>query len=272
MESIKDYSHYVDLMRNGFFDKLFFVDKVFDDWEYFVDFGCADGFLTKMVAEIFPKKTVIGLDDNEKFVEVALHKGPSPDNARFNVYDVDKGIAGVVPVPSKSILNLSSVIHEIYAYKTTAEIDRFWKMVFKSGFKKIVIRDMVYDDSRTEIISSQQLARIIKNTAMFDCVKKSIISRFEEIWGPLETPRALSHYLCKYMYADSPNWDRELMENYTGCSVSELMSRIPLSSGYHEIYKEVYTIPYLKRQWHRDLGIPYGTPVPKTHIKLILEK
>lgn len=45
---------------------------------------------------------------------------------------------------SKSLLVLSSVIHEIYSY---ADASTFWKDIAKCGFRAVAIRDMSYDET-----------------------------------------------------------------------------------------------------------------------------
>lgn len=45
---------------------------------------------------------------------------------------------------NKSLLVLSSVIHEIYSY---ADVNAFWREIAKCGFRAIAIRDMSYDET-----------------------------------------------------------------------------------------------------------------------------
>lgn len=64
----------------------------------------------------------------------------------------------------------------------------------------------------------------------------------------------------------TPNWDREVKENYMPLFREDLLSMIP--PKYRVIYHEHYVLPYLRRTVRNDFGIELKDP---THLKIILE-
>lgn len=260
---ISDYSRYVSLMRNGFYDKLFFIDKLPGDWKSLLDWGCADGFLTKVLGEVFPDKRIVGYDMDPKMIQQAQMTGPALENVTF---------MNTARPESFDVLNLSSVIHEVHAYRSDIEINGFWKMVFQSGFKYIVIRDMLYDDDFHPWTFS-----VLDTMAIRDWCKENRflgeLKRFEEAFGEVvpENPKAVTHFLLKYLYMSSPNWPREVEENYLSMSIQSLTARIP-KSLYKVIYRESSSLPYLQNRWEKDFGIDAMSSGIKTHTRLILQK
>lgn len=254
MEAIKDYNRYTTLMRNGFYDKLFFVDKLFGEWSSFLDYGCADGFLTKLIAEIFPDKNVYGYEASEIYRD-NYSIGSLPDNVHFSER-----------VRQTDVILLSSVLHEILHYGKIDEIAKFWYFVFNSGYKYIIIRDMICMENANSWLSVTD-ALVSKVTKW--CSSNGFygeLLRFEEVYGDIAQPKAMLQFLLKYMYISSPNWNRELQEDYLHLNYSSLMKKIP--PFYTVDYSEVYTLPYLQHKWAEDFG---AVPSFKTHIKMILK-
>lgn len=258
MKEIRNYKKYIELLKNGSLDKLFFCDKIFGEWKTLVDYGCADGSITKLIAEVFPDKMITGYDNDESMINIALNTGSKPMNANF---------VNLRPTTG-DVLNLSSVLHEVYAYLKPEEIQEFWDYVYKSGFKYIIIRDMLYNRNQDFqlIFSNIQLRDTVKNW----CEKNHCLGefmRFEEVYGPTDQPVNMVHFLLKYSYMTSPNWERELFENYMGLSLNELISDIP--DTYRIIYKDTYGLPFLEYKWRQDFNFNIHI---RTHGKIILEK
>ena len=44
--------------------------------------------------------------------------------------------------PAHTIINLSSIIHEIYSYCSPIDVETFWNRICNTGFAYITIRDM----------------------------------------------------------------------------------------------------------------------------------
>lgn len=263
METIKDYNRYTTLMKNGFYDKLFFIDKLFGDWKSLLDYGCADGFLTKLIAEIFPDKRIFGYDSDRHMVGNAIYTGSYPENVKFQT--------NLPSTEQPDVLLLSSVIHEVYSYGDKKSIGEFWDYVTKSGFKKIVVRDMLIDPSQNHAISQPGLRSIYVRNVREWCEKNYCLGelhRFEELHGIIDSPRSLLHFMLKYLYITSPNWERELAEDYLACDVSDVVTKIS-REGYRLIYKDTSSLAFLQHKWHDDFGV---TDMMNTHSKLIFEK
>jgi SAM-dependent methyltransferase len=260
MEQINDYHSYTQLMRNGFYDKLFFIDKLFGPWRTLVDYGCADGFLTKLIAVIFPEKQIIGFDNDPDMLLRAQFGGGISSNVRFT-HDIDE-------IHNGDILFLSSVLHEIYSYKSAEDITTFWSHVFAENRKYIIIRDMSFNGSA--IAPNNRISSSMLNPLRTWCEDNHVrgeLIRFEEHFGSIENPKSFMHFLLKYQYTTSPNWLREVHENYFGFDVNHFIKSIP--EGWQIDHYEKYSLPYLKSKWRMELGID---PSLTTHFKLILTK
>lgn len=257
METVKDYVHYTNLMRNGFYDKLFWIDKLFDKWESLLDYGCADGFQTKLIGKIFRDKHIVGYDDSKRMVDMAMFSGEKLENVSFtnNFEPAD-------------VVFLSSVIHEIYNYMTPVEIEGFWKQVFEGAGKYIIIRDMIYDaDSLFDL--SVRRKQVLSSLEKYcdDKQHTGELQRFISVYGPMNAPHNLMHFLLKYSYIDSPNWKREIYENYIKLSLQEFKKLVPKS--WEIIYLDNNCLPFFKHKWKEDLGLNLDI---KTHSKIILKR
>lgn len=274
MQAISNYSTYTALMKNGFYDKLFFADKLVYDWDSFLDYGCADGFLTRMIGEAFPEKEIYGYDADPAMIVKAqllsdygtpgfpgIHK-----NVHFshNIKRLCESISKEKKLakdnkPFIDVLFLSSVLHELYSYKTTDEIEEFWKFVFESGFKYIVIRDMMPDMKIAGKVPSRDVERTpvkLKQNVIDWCQRTGIrkhLSEFEEAFGSIESYSTCLHFMMKYKYTGTENWPREVVENYFSLSTEEFKKVIP--NNYRIEHQEHYTLPFNKMQWETDFGV-----------------
>lgn len=249
---ISDLDIYLTRMQRSILDKMFFIDKVFEPFEYILDFGCANGELIKAMTPMFPDYKYIGYDISSEMIEAAKL---NVSTAEF--YDNWDDIQ--IPFDN-SLINISSTIHEVYSYGSKADIKEFWSRVFGSGFQYIAIRDMMFSQSQDRPADAEQLGIIRAHTEY-----SKWLESFEAVWGEVRDQRELVHYLLKYKYTQ--NWSREVKENYFPISAEELMSIIPES--YRIVFKESFTLPYIAWQIRKDLGFVLHE---NTHIKLILEK
>lgn len=257
---IVDQANYNALMAKSLMDKLFFVDKIEPDVVF--DFGCADGLLLEHIALWLPESRFVGYDNNESMIVTA--KNRIPDNDRFlffsNWEDVQKQIDVAHRNGEKAAIILSSIIHEVYHYQEPHEVDLFWKRIF-DAFDYIVIRDMMPSrtiDRPSDISDVARVYHKFGNTPQ--------LQDFQNAWGSIENNRNLTHFLLKYKYL-SPNWDREVKENYMPLFREDLLSMIP--PQYRVIYHEHYVLPYIRRTVRTDFDIELKDP---THLKLILER
>jgi len=250
-------SSYIKGMSAGIEDKLFFFNKI--KFDCIVDFGCADGSLLKEISKRDNNIKLIGYDLNENMLELAK------ENKLENSYFTSKwdNVLSQIDKFDNVLLNLSSVIHEVYSYSHPVIVKKFWKdQVFCDKFKYISIRDM---------IPSTKIDNIDKKTFKSDVDKIREISdgfyleSFERRWGPIDDNyRTFLHYLLKYRFKD--NWEREVQENYLPLSLETLKKRIP--ENYSILYEDYFILPFLKDKVLLDFNINL---VHSTHTKIILE-
>lgn len=161
-----------------------------------------------------------------------------------------------------SVLNLSSVVHEVYSYRTDTEIKSFWNFVFNSKFKFICIRDMcISEEIVGRTISSNEFIHLKGKNNQHDGQR---IKEFEEKWGDIQYQNNFVHFMLKYRYVT--NWNREVRENYLPLSCENFLSIVP--ANYKIMYHKHFTLPFLKQKIQEDWRINFNY---KTHIKMILE-
>ena len=249
-ECIRNIEHYNEGMRKSLFDKLFFVDKINSD--LIVDYGCADGSLLAFIKSIFPSISCRGYDTAYDMIKLASEKFP------HILFSSDWNLI-IENIKQSSSLVLSSVIHEVYSYGTSSDIEIFWKNVFNSGFKYIIIRDLIPSKSINKPSDLNDVVNIYRSA------NKKMIYEFESLWGSIESNKNLLHFLMKYRYDE--NWNRELKENYYPIYREELFHHIP--PEYSISFHEHYILPFTKNKVKEDFGI---TIKDNTHLKLILER
>lgn len=253
---IEDIDLYISRMSMGLDDKMFFVTKV--DFDGIVDFGCADGLILSEIHKINPNIKLVGYDtDTVMDIEAESKLGGDA----IVTDDWNKAVDSLSGCESP-LLNLSSVIHEVYSYSDDSEIDKFWNVeVFGGDFKWIVIRDMIISDNINNITNYQNDVVKVKSK-----VKPMQITTFENEWGKMEDSyKSFLHFLLKYKYIE--NWNREVKENYLSLSLEDLKKKIP--SGYKIVYEDNFVLPFLNEQVKRDFGIGFRY---NTHLKMIIEK
>lgn len=264
--AIKNYEAYNQRMDLSMIDKLFFLDKIQPD--FVVDFGCAAGTLLKNLHHFCPNLRKIGFDNDINMVADHSCK-ESPITTNWEEI-VQKMKVGTKAYGEKSVtytdveapaLILSSVIHEVFHYGSKVDIDAFWDKVFNSGFKYIVIRDMVPSRGIDRASCPNDVKKIYHKF-----LGTKALTDFERIWGSIENNRNLVHFLLKYRYLE-PNWEREVRENYIPIAREDLLAKIPME--YDVVFHEHYVLPYLLQTVKDDTGIELKDP---THLKLILRR
>jgi hypothetical protein len=249
MLEIQNYDIYTTRMQKSMYDKMFFVDKIFDEGiDTFIDFGCADAELMCHLRVFMPKVRFIGYDIDENMLAKAREKAPWAEfYSNWDDIEVD---------PKKTVVNLSSVLHEIYHYGSHQDIELFWERLRKPGFAYITIRDMFagkpmcYDTEWRKKILAGGYGEQLRD--------------FENYWGPIHTSNDLIHFLLKYRYKE--NWEREVRENYIPITPESLMRRL---HEYTAIYSQFSSLPYIVNQVQKDFNINIAD-IP-THFKAILK-
>lgn len=254
---IADIQSYIDGMGLSMKDKLNFVfDNV--NFDVIVDFGCADGSYLANMSRLNPKAKLIGYDLDPTM----LSKAKSILGKDAILTDNWDEVRTAVQSYKSPLLNLSSVIHEVYSYSNSNTIKFFWeKQVFGGDFKFISIRDMIPSSvvSKSEMNEFKDEVKKVRRLS-----DPKYLKSFEDKWGTInDNYRTFMHYLLKYKYIE--NWDREVNENYLPVSLETLKSKIP--SNYKIAYEDNFVLPYLQSQVNKDFGIHITHP---THTKLII--
>lgn len=253
MQDIVNYTVYTSGMDKSYADKLFFMDKVSDSITGIVDYGCADGALLNRIKNDVSDAKLVGFDVNEEMINLAKKKGGCLFTTDYEL------VLNSVDV-KKSLLNISSVIHEVYSYSGLSGINKFWNNVFASNFQYISIRDFCVSSSINRDADINDYTKVIRKANLEQ------IRDFESVWGSLRENRNLVHYLMKYRYLE--NWEREVRENYFPISLENLLSKIP-TEEYEIIYFEDYVLPFTANKIYDDFGIRIHD---NTHVKLLLKR
>ena len=250
---------YVKRMAKSIYDKLFFVDKIFDDdISSFIDFGCADGTLISFAQQYYDCN-FIGYDNNISMINKAIN---NQVNAQF--YTDWQLLADTMNNDfADCILNLSSVIHEVYSYANNEQdIYDFWNIVFCSNFKYIVIRDMGNKNNNPLNKTYLELLEKIRLT------HTKQLTDFECIYGKIDCISKLIHFLLKYKYIE--NWDREVKENYLPITLADIIKlNENYGNKYEIIYSKEYCLPYIKHLVEFDFNTELKD---NTHYKVIFKR
>ena len=159
-----------------------------------------------------------------------------------------------------AVINMSSVLHEIYSYKDKVYIENFWKQVNRLQPEYITIRDMIPDNYDPGYMIEHN------RTLIMNSPYSEFLEQFEKRWGYVNNKNRLSHFLLKYRY--QANWERELNENYYACSYDDILEH--LHENYICIYITAFALPYTVQCAKNDFGI---TTFPgNTHQKIVFKK
>lgn len=254
---ISNYDQYISDMNTTMSDKLFFLEEI--KFDVIVDFGCADGSFLQSLSSSRPNVKIIGYDLDQTMLDIAKKK--LPGNAVLT--DDWNVVLKEISKYKNPLLNLSSVIHEVYSYSNSQTVSKFWnQQVFGGHFKYITIRDMMpsVELTRNEISNYKDDAKKVRQKA-----NKNSLTSFEEVWGSIFNDyRNFIHFLLKYRYTD--NWEREVNENYLPITLETLKSKIP--SDYSIIYEKDFVLPYLRQEVKKDFGVEL---THSTHVKMIIK-
>lgn len=254
---ISDLDKYIEGMEKSMQDKLFFVSQL--DFDVIVDFGCANGSFLSKVKQLKPNVKVIGYDLDETMLQRARQE--LGEEALLT--DDWNQVVDELQNFESPLLNLSSVIHEVYSYSHSSVIKKFWeKQVFGGNFKWITIRDMIpsCEIHKNEIPNFKKDVMKVRKRA-----NKFYLDQFEKRWGTIDDNyRTFCHFLLKYRYLD--NWEREVNENYLPVSLETVKKKIP--SNYKITYEEDFIVPFIQDTVGKDFGVKI---THSTHVKMIIK-
>lgn len=254
---IANYDAYNQNMQTTLDDKLFFINQV--KFDVIVDFGCANGVFLSKIQNLYPNVKIIGYDLDDTMLSKAR---AILGNKALLTSDWSE-VVGELSNYKDPLLNLSSVIHEVYSYSRPIDVNKFWnEQVFGGSFKYITIRDMI----PSVVVGREELSKWKDDARKVRIASDTFyLKSFEDKWGSIfQSYRVLLHYLLKYKYTD--NWEREVNENYLPVTLETLKNKIP--SSYKITFEDSFILPYLAQEVKKDFGIELNHT---THTKLILK-
>lgn len=254
-ESIKNYSLYNDRMKRSLIDKLFWLNMIDNDVDRILDYGCADGSLLKQLQKLDSNLFIQGYDIDKNMVALCNENGVACTDDYSLLEKQDN---------SKTLLNLSSLIHEIYSYCDDAGVKTFWHRVFNGGFKYIAIRDMMVSNkcasSSTKPSDIRKVEKYIQRNRL-----ETNYSEFTENFGSINHRQNFIHFLLKYTFTE--NWDREVKENYLPLMLEDFLTLLP--NTYDILYLNHDIFPYKVQELKENMKLYFKE---KTHIKVLLKR
>lgn len=290
-----DHKHYNQEMAKSAYDKLAFVNKIYENIDLIVDFGCADGTVTRFIQLFYPGVKVIGYDLPE-----IIEQNADVLKATGTDYSISpEAIANIVTryhhEGKKSLLVMNSVHHEIFNYmaketklsldgKDIPGYDRLLKFWYNIGFDYIFIRDMnikiptsgKYVDLIPEFFMKLH-KKLIDNSEFTErYISFTDVYNNEKPLNPLdkEDQEKMVHFLLKCRYKE--NWDRELHEDYTAHDCEFPIDGLFLSTvfkfPYHMTDVRSYVLPYVEYINRKDFGISLRGLGITTHSQCLFKR
>lgn len=245
---MKDITIYNDRMRKSLMDKIFFVDKV--DATVFVDFGCADGSMIKMLNSLFPEYYYVGYDNNPEMIKLADANVNSVNTAFYSDWDRLSDALNEHYMGEKKCLILSSVLHEV------ENKEQFFEFLKFGNFDYVAIRDMMYEQSSE-----------FKSNFIVDELFPKIPDRIKYVYGPaIWKSYNMVQAAFKSYYKE--NLDTELLEDYFSFDANHLLT-LRYKYKLNPVYEYHYLLPYWKQTIKGDFGVDLSGI--KTHVQLIYE-
>lgn len=264
-----DIVSYTDNLRKGMTDKLFFLDYLPREDLLFLDFGCADGSMIKALRED-PRcqgrnHGFVGYDISKEMIGLAKKKqGKLQSDHTFFTTSWKSAMDFIRKErqshPRKTVLILSSVIHEVYSYE--ASVDTFWSRVTDAGFDYVTVRDMMPSKTIDRATEATIYKTFMKHQQKV--LQPNQIADFEQHWGKLSNNKNLVHFLLKYRWVI--NWSREVKENYFPIYAEDFVEKL---KSYRTLYYEAFRVKFLDECILKDFGIQL---VDNTHIKAVFAK
>lgn len=314
-DDLGDKSSYLDSynkgMRRSMTDKFDYIVKQIPNFDKEVgvvfDFGTGDGELIKRIAERDKKSHInrkyIGYDIAPEMVAAAKRNVPLP-NALFTdkLDEARKAMEDGRKNGKKSVLILSSVVHEIMHYQKPDVQKKFWDSVWQTGADYVAIRDfslpgsLAYNETKPRVLNA--IKRAYGNVTFpssHPLAGKKVLdvwqNGFEPIqghgpefaagfkgWGPLEKEVSAVHFLMSFNRLEIDAKDenlqregiREMKENY-GLTFSNLVKKIPIA--YEPIFAERGVTPARAKVLKDEFGIDVAKDdIPPMKIKTVVKR
>lgn len=213
-----------------------------------VDYGCADGAVTKVLA-----------NSTEAYCFGYDRIFPQVENEKANLFfhdtlDVLRAFKGRC---TKVGVFVGSLFHEAYTEGVTASV---WKDMREIGADVIFVRDMVYwgrmvPEPYPVNVDTFKGHHLWQSFRDYWCKEDSDITWHDYL-----------HFLLKYRFVE--NWDHELRENYLSINPDALEAEAR-RNGYECTRRSPFGIPFLAARWKKDFGVDLDVP---THGWFVFEK
>ncbi len=247
MRTLIHRQEYLDRMAKPLQEKLKVSKYIPEEVKNVLDVGCADGAVTRALAELFPQVNFYGIDLDEGFIRLASETNKDLDNVKFEkIY-----LRDLLARPERfDAVTFCSVLHEFYTYgegissvlKALADAH---ELLNENGV--IIIRDMILGGyTKKANLHYQEILEKILNSSF-----TSHVEDFENRFGKLNNLYKINHFLLKYFYTD--NWNREGKEHYVPVTFEEYEQIFNLL-GMTVQCKVSYLLPFLKEKWMADFN------------------
>ena len=249
---------YCESMAKSLEDKLFFLNEIdINDYDYIVDFGCADGRILEVLDErLTNKKTIlVGIEKNKVMTDqlvllaartkhtMLVSTGLIVNDEIFNL---------LIKAGKKNLIIFSSVLHE-YDWEDFKPFYIF--------FKTIVMRDMQSPEKFWYKVSESTRALVTKD------FPGELLAKLERKYGYINDLERLYKYFLMYRYAD--NFDHELQEDYFSIIWENLKEWLTHDYVFHVLYEKDYILPFIKQDIKTKFGYELKYP---THKQIIFVK
>ena len=190
---------YCESMAKSLEDKLFFLNEIdINDYDYIVDFGCADGRILEVLDEkLTNKKTIlVGIEKNKVMADqlVLLAARTKHTMLVSTKLIIDDEIFNLLKrADKKNLIIFSSVLHE-YDWKNFKP--------FFILFDTIVMRDMQSPEKYWYKVTESTRALVTKD------FPGELLAKLERKYGYINDLERLYKYFLMYNYADT--FDHEL--------------------------------------------------------------
>lgn len=245
---LADWEVYLARLARPLQEKLRLAWYLPKDAASILDVGCADGTVTRALAELFPGARLLGIDLDETFIALARQQAAGKGNVAFErVY-----LRELLARPERfDAVVFCSVLHEFFTYgegtssvlKALADAH---ELLHPGGV--IVIRDMILHEYTKQATLHCQSMRDKLAAHCPEWVVRDFVRHF----GPLQTVYTVNHLLLKYWYVE--NWERECAEHYVPVTLEEYQQLFRLL-GMTLQHAETYLLPFLRQKWEADLGL-----------------
>ncbi|MFM2374582.1 MAG: hypothetical protein RLZZ234_577 [Candidatus Parcubacteria bacterium] len=247
--NLKDAEGYLARMEASVREKARIADYIPPTVTSLLDVGCANGAITRVLAEALPGARVLGIDLDTSFIAQAhvQHGALAPRLQFESVYLRDMLLRDT----SFDVVSFISVLHEFYSYgegkssvlKALADAH---ELLRPGG--EIVIRDMVpMSYAKQNHTGAESAILKVRAQAAYSVELKE----FESRYGTMVTTYDLNHFLLKYFYTD--NWEHECAEHYMPITI-EQYEQIFTLLDMELFHRETYRLPYLQGKWRDDFG------------------